>query len=195
MLDAKNNVVMFAGASPEVGKSFIASNLATVVAQTGKKVLILDGDMRKGYLHKIFNKTHKNGLSDLLINDIKLSQCIQDSGIENLDIIVRGKVPPNPSELLMGQGFTQLIEYAHQHYDLVIIDTPPILAVTDAAIIGNQSGTVLMLARYEQSALKEIITAVNRFDINGVEVKGVIFNAVEKRASNYQYYQYGYEYK
>ena len=195
MLDAKNNVVMIAGASPEVGKSFISSNLATVVAQTGKKVLILDGDMRKGYLHKIFNKTHKNGLSDLLINDIKLSQCIQDSGIENLDIIVRGKVPPNPSELLMGQGFTQLIEHAHQHYDLVIIDTPPILAVTDAAIIGNQSGTVLMLARYEQSALKEIITAVNRFDINGVEVKGVIFNAVEKRASNYQYYQYGYEYK
>lgn len=195
MLEAKNNVVMIAGASPEVGKSFISSNLATVVAQTGQKVLILDGDMRKGYLHRIFDKTHENGLSDLLIGDIEMSQCIQASGIANLDIIVRGKTPHNPSELLMSQGFTQLIAHANQHYDLVIIDTPPILAVTDAAVIGIQAGTVLMLARYDQSALKEIITAVNRFDINGIEVKGIIFNAVEKRASNYGYYQYGYEYK
>lgn len=155
----------------------------------------MDGDMRKGHLHRIFNKTHNNGLSDLLITDIKLSQVIQASGIENLDIIVRGKTPPNPSELLMSQGFTQLVEHAQQHYDLVIIDTPPILAVTDAAIIGNQAGIVLMIARYDQSALKEIITAVNRFDLNGVEIKGLIFNAVEKRASNYGYYQYGYEYK
>ncbi len=195
MLEAKNNVVMIAGASSEVGKSFIASNLATVVAQTGQKVLIIDGDMRKGYLHEIFNKTLKNGLSDLLIGNVEMSQCIKESGIENLDIIVRGKVPPNPSELLMSQGFIQLIAHAYQHYNLVIIDTPPILAVTDGAIIGNQAGTVLMLARYEKSALKEIITAVNRFNINGVEVRGVIFNAVEKRASDYNYYQYGYDYK
>lgn len=195
MLEAKNNVVMIASASPDVGKSFVSSNLATIVAQTGKKVLLIDGDMRKGYLHKIFNKPHVNGLSDLLISDINRSEYIQASGIENLDIIMSGKKTSNPSELLMSEGFTQLIANAQKNYDLVIIDTPPILAVTDAAIIGNQAGTALMLARYDQSALKEIITAVNRFDMNGVEVKGLIFNAVEKRASNYDYYQYGYEYK
>ncbi|NMP16494.1 polysaccharide biosynthesis tyrosine autokinase [Thalassotalea sp. Y01] len=195
MLEAKNNVVMIAGASPEVGKSFIATNLATVIAQTGQKVLLIDGDMRKGYMHKILQIPAKPGLSDHLVGHIALEDAVMSSGIENLDFITRGEIPPNPSELLMGERFTKLIEHAQSHYDLVIIDTPPILAVTDAAIIGNQAGTSLMLARYDQSPLKEIITAANRFDLNGVEIKGIIFNAVEKRQSDYGYYNYGYEYK
>ncbi|QBY03138.1 polysaccharide biosynthesis tyrosine autokinase [Thalassotalea sp. HSM 43] len=195
MMEAKNNVVMIAGASPEVGKSFIATNLATVIAQTGQKVLLIDGDMRKGYMHKILQIPAKPGLSDHLIGQLTLDETIMSSGIENLDFITRGEIPPNPSELLMSERFSKVILHASTEYDLVIIDTPPILAVTDAAIIGNHAGTSLMLARYDQSPLKEIITATNRFDLNGVEIKGVIFNAVEKRNSNYGYYNYGYEYK
>lgn len=193
MLEAKNNIVMISGASPAVGKSFISSNLAAVIAQAGQKVLLVDADMRKGYLNKVFNKPNNNGLSDLLIGDVDFSQSIQNSGVENLDVLVRGKIPPNPSELLMSNGFTKLIEHAQQQYDLVIIDTPPILAVTDAAIIGKQVGTAFMLARYDVNPLKEIITAANRFDLNGVEIKGLIFNAVEKRASEYDYYNYEYK--
>jgi len=195
MLEAKNNVVMISGASPEVGKSFISTNLATVVAQAGQKVLIIDGDMRKGYMQKVFNLKAENGLSDHLIGDISHDQAIQETVIENLSIVTRGQIPPNPSELLMSEGFTNFINKVANDFDLVIIDTPPILAVTDAAIIGRHVGTALMLARYNMSPLKEIITAVNRFDLNGVEIKGLIFNAVEKRNSDYGYYNYGYEYK
>ncbi|WP_068546648.1 polysaccharide biosynthesis tyrosine autokinase [Thalassotalea crassostreae] len=195
MLEAKNNVVMISGASPEVGKSFVSSNLAAVIAQSGQKVLVIDGDMRKGYIQKIFNQKFENGLSDLLIGDINYSEVIKETAVENLHLVTRGQIPPNPSELLMSENFTKFIEQASKDYDLVVIDTPPILAVTDAAIIGNQAGTTLMLARYDMSPLKEIITGANRFDLNGVEIKGLIFNAVEKRNSDYGYYNYGYEYK
>ena len=195
MLEAKNNVVMISGASPEVGKLFISTNLATVVAQSGQKVLIIDGDMRKGYMQRVFNLKADNGLSDHLIGDISHGDAIQETTIENLSIVTRGQIPPNPSELLMSEGFTNFINKVANDFDLVIIDTPPILAVTDAAIIGRHAGTALMLARYDMSPLKEIITGVNRFDLNGVEIKGLIFNAVEKRNSDYGYYNYGYEYK
>lgn len=120
---------------------------------------------------------------------------IKKTNIDNLHLVTRGQIQPNPSELLMSENFTAFIEQASQAYELVIIDTPPILAVTDSAIIGNQAGTILMLARYEQSPLKEVITAANRFDLNGFEIKGLNFNAVEKRSSDYGYYNYGYEYK
>lgn len=195
MLEAKNNVVMISGASPGIGKSFISTNLAAVIAQAGQRVLLIDGDMRKGYMHKTFNLKAEQGLSDHLVGDIDLASTIKTTAIENLSLVTRGQIPPNPSELLMSERFTNFIEQAAKDFDLVIIDTPPILAVTDSAIIGKHAGTSLMLARYDMSPLKEIITAVNRFDLNGVEIKGLIFNAVEKRASEYGYYNYGYEYK
>ena len=199
MLEAKNNVVMISGASPAVGKSFVSSNLATVLAQAGQKVLLIDADMRKGYIQKIFDQKVENGLSELLIGDINLNDAIKDSGIENLSVVTRGNIPPNPSELLMGQRFTQFIQDISTQFDLVIIDTPPVLAVTDASIIGHHAGTCLMLARFNQSSLKEIAAAANRFELNGVEIKGIIFNAVEKKASgsygDYGYYNYEYKSK
>ncbi|TRX57200.1 polysaccharide biosynthesis tyrosine autokinase [Thalassomonas sp. M1454] len=197
MLEAKNNVVMISGASPGVGKSFISSNLATVLAQAGQKVLLIDADMRKGYMQKLFNLSWGNGLSELLSGKAQLQDVVKATDIENLSLITRGEVPPNPSELLMGQYYTKLIEQASKQYDLVIIDTPPILAVTDASIIGHHAGTSLMLARFNQSSLKEVAAAVNRFELNGIDVKGIIFNAVEKKASSYygDYGYYNYEYK
>jgi tyrosine-protein kinase Etk/Wzc len=197
MLEAKNNVVMISGASPEVGKSFVSTNLAAVIAQAGQKVILIDADMRKGYSHKLFNLTAEQGLSCNLIGDLDTAKAIKATNIENLDFISRGKLPPNPSELLMGERFSKLITELSAQYDLVIIDTPPILAVTDASIIGHHAGTSFMLARFEQSSLKKIAAAANRFELNGIDIKGVNFNAVEKNASSYygEYGYYNYEYK
>ncbi|TKB46153.1 polysaccharide biosynthesis tyrosine autokinase [Thalassotalea mangrovi] len=196
MLEAKNNVVMISGASPEVGKSFVSANLATVIAQSGKKVLIVDADMRRGYLQKMFDMAWDNGLSDHLSHKLELEKVIKSTGIENLDIVTRGEVPPNPSELLMSKRFEDFVQEVSKQYDLVLIDTPPIMAVTDPAVVGRHAGTSFMLTRYDISTLKEIGAALERFELNGVEIKGVIFNAMEATASSYYsdygYYQYQY---
>ena len=112
--------------------------------------------------------------------------------VENLDVVTRGQVPPNPSELLMHPRFVEFVEQVSKEYDLVIIDTPPVLAVTDPSIVGALAGTTLMVARFDQTTLKEIEVAQGRFEQSGVEVKGVILNAVEKKASNSYGYGYGY---
>ena len=195
MLEAKNNVLMISGPAPGIGKSFISTNFAAVAAKTGQKVLIIDADMRKGYLQQSFGVKWENGLSDVLSNQQEFAQSVKATPVENLDIITRGQVPPNPSELLMHPRFAELMEWASKEYDLVIVDTPPVLAVTDPSIVGAFAGTTLMVARYGQNTIKEIDVARNRFEQSGIEVKGVIFNAIEKKASSsygYGYYNYAY---
>ncbi|HAS6235511.1 TPA: polysaccharide biosynthesis tyrosine autokinase [Vibrio vulnificus] len=196
MMEAKNNVLMISGPAPGIGKSFVSTNFAAVAAKTGQKVLLIDADMRKGYLQQCFGLNWENGLSDLLSGKVTRDVAVQSAKVENLDIITRGQVPPNPSELLMHPRFKQLMEWASGHYDLVIIDTPPVLAVTDPSIVGSFAGTTLMVARFGQNTVKEIEVARSRFEQAGIEVKGVILNAVEKKASNaygYGYYSYSYE--
>ncbi|MFD1007263.1 polysaccharide biosynthesis tyrosine autokinase [Oceanisphaera ostreae] len=198
MLEANNNVIAIGGPSPEVGKSFISSNLAAICAQSGQKVLLIDGDMRKGYLHAIFNKKAEQGLSELLSGRLDLSQAVHSAEIDNLHFIARGQVPPNPSELLMHDNFSKLLAEVGKQYDLVIIDTPPVLAVTDPVIISAQAGTTLMVSRFAQNPLKEVEVAQRRYQQNGINVKGIVFNAVERKASAYGYGNYGYynyEYK
>lgn len=192
MLEAKNNVLMISGPAPGIGKSFISTNFAAVAAKTGQKVLIIDADMRKGYLQQSFGLKWENGLSDVLSNQQEFAQSIKATPVENLDILTRGQVPPNPSELLMHPRFAELMEWASKEYDLVIVDTPPVLAVTDPSIVGAFAGTTLMVARYGQNTIKEIDVARNRFEQSGIEVKGVIFNAIEKKASSSYGYGYGY---
>ncbi|WP_434566511.1 polysaccharide biosynthesis tyrosine autokinase [Vibrio chagasii] len=192
MLEAKNNILMISGPAPGIGKSFISTNFAAVAAKTDQKVLIIDADMRKGYLQQSFGVKWENGLSDILSNKQEFTQSVKATPVENLDIITRGQVPPNPSELLMHPRFAELMEWASEEYDLVIVDTPPILAVTDPSIVGAFAGTTLMVARYGQNTLKEIDVARNRFEQSGIEVKGVIFNAIEKKASSSYGYGYGY---
>ncbi|WP_435248269.1 polysaccharide biosynthesis tyrosine autokinase [Vibrio sp. nBUS_14] len=195
MLEAKNNVLMISGPAPGIGKSFISTNFAAVAAKTDQKVLLIDADMRKGYLQQSFGVKWDNGLSDVLSNKQEFSQSVKATPVENLDILTRGQVPPNPSELLMHPRFAELMEWASEEYDLVIVDTPPVLAVTDPSIVGAFAGTTLMVARYGQNTIKEIDVARNRFEQSGIEVKGVIFNAIEKKASSsygYGYYNYAY---
>ncbi|EMX8695247.1 polysaccharide biosynthesis tyrosine autokinase [Klebsiella michiganensis] len=197
MMEARNNVLMISGASPNAGKTFVSTNLAAVIAQTGKRVLLIDTDMRKGYTHKIFNVSNENGLSDFLSGKVELSQTIKNVSQIGFDFISRGIAPPNPAELLMHRRFGELITWASSNYDIIILDTPPILAVTDAAIIGNYAGTTLLIARFEQNTAKELEVSFKRFEQSGVMVKGCILNGVVKKASSYYgygYSHYGYSY-
>ncbi|MBA6384481.1 polysaccharide biosynthesis tyrosine autokinase [Colwellia sp. BRX10-6] len=197
MMEAKNNVIAISGPSPGVGKSFISTNLGVVLAQSGQKVLLIDADMRKGYIHKHFGYAWKNGLSEYLSGQKTLEQVTKSTDVAGFDIITRGQVPPNPSELLMHANFSKLIAEVKTKYDIIIIDTPPILAVTDPAIVGGHAGSMLLVTRFGQNGIKEIDYARQRFEQNGIDVKGVVFNGVLKKASNaYGYYGYAnYEYK
>ncbi|VXC65270.1 cryptic autophosphorylating protein tyrosine kinase Etk [Enterobacterales bacterium 8AC] len=192
MMESKNNILMISGASPGIGKTFISANLAAVIAQSGQRVLFIDSDMRKGYAHELVGSSSKYGLSTILAGKLGANEAIQKTQYENFDFIARGQIPPNPSELLMHERFNELLEYVSSEYDLVLVDTPPILAVTDAAIIGKLAGTSLMVARFEVNSPKEVEVSFRRFEQNGIEIKGVILNAVVRRASNY--YSYGYDY-
>lgn len=192
MMEARNNVLMISGASPNAGKTFVSSNLATIISQTGKKVLFVDTDMRKGYTHKLFNVSNENGLSDFLSGKVSIEKIIKKIPAIGFDVVSRGMAPPNPAELLMHRRFDELIIWASKHYDIVILDTPPILAVTDAAIIGRYAGTTLLVARFEQNTVKELEVSFKRFEQSGVAVKGCILNGIVKKASSY--YGYGYSY-
>ncbi|EFH6678271.1 polysaccharide biosynthesis tyrosine autokinase [Escherichia coli] len=197
MMEAKNNVLMISGASPSAGKTFISSNLAATIALTGKKVLFIDADLRKGYVHKMFGHKQDKGLSEILAGQVAAERVIEKVTGSVFDYIGRGQIPPNPAELLMHPRFEKLLEWATQLYDLIIIDTPPILAVTDAAIIGRYAGTALLVARFEVNTAKEIEVSMKRLEQSGVIVKGCILNGVVKKASSYYgygYNHYGYSY-
>ncbi|MEI8605391.1 polysaccharide biosynthesis tyrosine autokinase [Pseudoalteromonas sp. B160] len=197
MMEAKNNLIAISGPSLGVGKSFVSVNLAAVLAQSGKKVLIIDADMRKGYLQTQFGLKWDDGLSDYLSGRLNLEQVTKPTTVDGLSVITRGQIPPNPSELLMHSNFSKLVEEVSASYDIVIVDTPPILAVTDPAIVSAHTGTTLLVTRFGQNHIKEIELTRNRFEQNGTDVKGVVFNGVVKKASNaYGYYgYYNYEYK
>ena len=190
MMEASNNILMISGSTQNAGKTFIASNLAAVIAQSGKKVLFIDADMRKGYSHKLFRFTGELGLSDILSGKININEIEKHVPEIGIDFIPRGKLPPNPSELLMHKRLSSMLDWASDNYDLVIIDTPPILAVTDAAIIGRCAGTSLLVARYGTNTVKEVEVSIRRFEQVGVQIKGCILNGVLKKASSY--YGYGY---
>lgn len=190
----KNNMLMITAPSPNVGKTFVCANLAVTIAQAGQRVLLIDADMRRGTLHHALGVRSENGLSELVSGQIPLEEAIRRvPGAENLAFISRGEVPPNPSELLMSPAFTHFLEQVAPRYDIVVIDTPPVLAVTDAAVIGHQTGTCLMVVRFGLNQQREIALAKQRLEQNGVEVKGAIFNGVQKRSGGHYAYTY-YEY-
>lgn len=191
---AKNNIIMISGPSPEVGKSFISTNLATILAQSNKRILLVDADLRRGYLHKYFNDENKNGLSEYLNQQVSLTDVIKSTTIPGLSLISRGKSPVNPSELLGTDAFAQMLEYLSTQYDYVLIDTPPVLAVTDGIIIAQHVGVNLLIARYSKTQMKELELTVNRFEQSGAKVNGVILNDIQRSAGGYGYnYTYGYK--
>ncbi|HCD3130777.1 TPA: polysaccharide biosynthesis tyrosine autokinase [Acinetobacter baumannii] len=196
LANAKNNIIMIAGPSPEVGKSFISTNLATIFAQGNKRVLLIDADMRRGYMHKYFDVDVKPGLSELLSGQVDLQKVLHKTQVANLDVITSGKSPTNPSEILSSNQFKELLEQLQSQYDHIIIDTPPVLAVTDGIIISQYTGVNLIVARYAKSQMKELELTVNRFEQAGVKVNGFILNDIQRASAGYGYgYNYAYAYK
>ncbi|SMM98293.1 Tyrosine-protein kinase Wzc [uncultured Candidatus Thioglobus sp.] len=196
MLDVDNNIIVITGPSPSVGKSFVSSNLAYILAETDKNVLLIDADMRKGHMHKTLKQEQGNGLSEMIINP-DLEHTVKSIS-NNLSFISCGNYPPNPSELLLHKNFSQILKTLSEKYDIIIIDTPPMLAVTDATIIGNLSGLSLAVLKYGHHHMQEITTMLKRCEQGNVSIKGFIFNMVEQKATKYGgygYYQYNYDTK
>lgn len=189
-----SNLLMIAAPSPGVGKTFVCANLAVSIAQTGQRVLVIDADMRRGTLHEALGTRPENGLSEVLSGKLTLDEALRVvPSVDNLTFLSRGEIPPNPSELLMHRNFARLLKDVEPRYDIVLIDTPPVLAVTDATVIGHHVGTSLLVARYGMSEQREVSLAIQRLEQNGVDIAGAIFNAVEKRAgSPYAYGHYEY---
>ncbi|MBE9400373.1 polysaccharide biosynthesis tyrosine autokinase [Acinetobacter albensis] len=193
---AKNNIIMISGPAPELGKSFISINLATILAQSDKRVLLIDADMRRGYMHKYFNRDAQPGLSEYLSNQQGLDQIIRSTHVKNLSSMSRGKSPVNPSELLGTNKFAEMLQHLSSQYDHILIDTPPILAVTDGIIVSQYAGVNLVIARHAKTQMKELELTINRFEQVGVKVNGFILNDIQRQAGGYGYgYNYAYAYK
>lgn len=194
LMNATNNVIAISGPAPEIGKSFITTNLATILAQGGKRILVIDGDMRRGYLHKYFNAGVQPGLAELLNHQNSYEDVIQNSTVDNLYFVTRGKSPVNPSELLSTDQFKAFLDQASANFDHILIDTPPVLAVTDGIIIAQYAGVNLLVARHGKTQIKELEITVNRFEQANVKVNGVILNDVQKGAAGSYGYNYAYAY-
>jgi tyrosine-protein kinase Etk/Wzc len=178
MLDAPNNVVLLTGPTPSVGKSFISANFAAVLSAGGKRVLLIDADMRKGHIHKSFGLPRGRGLSELITGSQTLEQVLHKNVIPQLDLITTGTLPPNPAELLMSPATVQLLQTLSDQYDIVLIDTPPVLAVSDTQVIASAAGTVFLVAREATTSLGELQESSKRLAQSGVAVRGVLLNGV-----------------
>ncbi len=202
MQQAVNNIIMIAGPSPGIGKSFVSTNFAATLAQSSSNVLIVDADMRKGHIHQYFGNERGLGLSELLNGIATADDVIRKSQIPNLSYISTGLLVSNSSELLMNDNFKHLLEHANKAYDYIIIDAPPVLALTDSVIIGQHAGTTLMLLKYGKHPLGEIKASKKRLEQAGVTLKGALFNDMYmekgfkgKLNSKYSQYTYNYSYR
>lgn len=199
LMDSEHSTIMISGASPGVGKSFVARNLAAVLAQTGKTVALVDGDLRRGHLHKEFGVPRDGGLSEFISGNAQLSDVLRSTSVPGLYLLTTGHRPPNPSELLMHPRFGVVAEQLAKSFDIVIIDAPPILAVSDAVIIGRQVAATLIVARAGQHPMGELEQTVKRFAQAGVAVKGFVFNDYDTSRQRHRYgyggYVYQYKYK
>ena len=191
----QGKIIVISGEAPGIGKSFISSNLAETFSQLNKKVLIIDGDMRRGELHKIFTINQSNGLSDYLTEtDATLANFIHPTSFEFIDFMPRGKHPNNPASLLSTDKFNNMLIQLVSIYDYIIIDTPPVLAVSDAVITAQYADKVLMVTRYNQSIEGQIAYAIKQMTKNGVTVDGIILNDMIQSITSKYSYHYSYSY-
>ena len=194
---------MVAGSSPKVGKSFTSVNLAAVMASSGQKILLIDADLRRGYMHRYFGEERGEGLAEFITTattgeEFNAKSYVRSSNISGLDFITTGKLPANPAELLLHESFKQLLDALAAVYDYIIIDSPPVLAVTDASIIGKNAGTTLLVVKANFHTLRELEQTNKQLQQAGVAVKGIVFNDVDINSGRYAYggkyvYQYKYE--
>ncbi|MFF2910895.1 CpsD/CapB family tyrosine-protein kinase [Paenibacillus sp. NPDC057934] len=191
-VDEKIQIIMITSSGPEEGKSTVSANLAAAYAQSDKKVLLIDGDLRKPTAHKTFKLSNRYGLSSLLSKQADLEDVVQDSGVPNLSLITSGPLPPNPAEMMASNRMTTVLQEMRELFDIVIIDTPPLLAVTDAQIVASKSDGVIMVVSYGKVKREIAMKAKSGLDRVGAKMLGVVLNNVKRKASEgYYYYYYG----
>ncbi len=204
LTDTNRPIIIVCGPTANVGKSFITINLGYILASVGKQVLLIDGDMRKGHLHQTLKQKLSPGLSDVISGECELETAIHDlsSPIEgkefNISFLSAGTRPPNPSELLMHQRFQNLLDTVSKQYDMIIIDTPPVIGITDATVIGGLAGgTNLLVVRSGQQVIEEVELSVKLFEQSASKIQGIIFNDMSLQSGyGYRYhYKYSYHYK
>ncbi|WP_431112870.1 polysaccharide biosynthesis tyrosine autokinase [Variovorax paradoxus] len=193
MLEAPNNRLLISGATPGVGKTFVSVNFAAITAASGKKVLLIDADLRKGRVNQFFSMSRSSGLSELIAGTLSPEKAIRPSVLPNLDVITTGVLPPNPAELLLSDSFSQLLEKLSPGYDLVIIDTAPVLVAADTSSVAPLAGSLLLVARAEKTQLGELNESVRRLAHAGCAANGVILNAMDlsRRHAGSSSYKYG----
>ncbi|MFM0161574.1 tyrosine-protein kinase Etk/Wzc [Burkholderia sp. GAS332] len=192
--DAANNVLVVTGATPGTGKSFISSNLAVLNAQAGKRVLLIDGDMRRGQLAAILKQTGAGGLAEVLSGEVDVDHVIRNTGVHGLSFIAAGRFPSNPSQLLSTPRMHQLLNHLGERYDLIIVDTPPVLAVSDANLIASLAGSTVLVVRPNAQSERELGETAQRLDLAGARLVGMIFNAMPRRRSEKRSYGYAVAY-
>ncbi|WP_336234083.1 polysaccharide biosynthesis tyrosine autokinase [Enterobacter bugandensis] len=197
MMNAVNRIVVISGPSQDCGKTLVSTSLASIAAQAGQRVLFIDADMRKGYVHNIFKLNNQHGLSSVLGGSIEWQDAIKRFEKGGFDVLTCGSQPSHPVELLMNERFQTVMSRIDKEYDIVIVDTPPVLAVTDALLVARAAATTLLVARFGKTSVKEIENCRKRLQQMGVQVEGAILNDIVKSAafyyhSGYSHYNYGY---
>jgi tyrosine-protein kinase Etk/Wzc len=194
LANAPNNIVMLTGPIPSAGKSFVAANLSVLLAEIGLRVLLIDGDMRRGHIASFFKQSNPGGLSEVLKGELALGDAIRYVGVPGLSFMSCGGYPENPSELLMMPGFRNMLARMSDQFDLVILDTPPFLVVTDAAIVASDAGSTVLVLRSGIQSEEEIEETVKKVQRSGGRLVGSVFNAIPRRPSNRRSYGYAAAY-
>jgi tyrosine-protein kinase Etk/Wzc len=192
MLESHNNRVLITGGTPGVGKSFVSSNFSAVMASAGKRVLLIDADLRKGHLNQYFGVSRENGLSELVLGGLTEEQAIRRSVLPNLDFLPTGTLPPNPAELVVSGAFVKMLDRLTPQYDVVVIDTAPVLVAADTLSIATHAGTLLLVARAEQTYIGDLHESARRLAHSGKAATGVLLNALDLTRRHYG--KYGYRY-
>ena len=188
-IDKDVKTILITSTNAGEGKSFVSSNLAISFAQADKKVLLVDCDLRKGRVNKLFGVLNKDGLSNLLTDDLmNVHKYIKETGVKNLSVITCGTYPPNPSELLASKKNKRLIERLKSEYDIVIFDGAPVNGLADSVILSSLMDETLIVVRDGFTAKTDLVTAKNALDKVGAKIAGAVFNFVNRRTSKYYSY-------
>lgn len=190
-IDQSMQIIMVTSSKPSEGKSTTSANIAVAFAQSNKKVLLIDADMRKPMQHRMFGKSNRIGLTTALFQQKELGDVVQMTNTDNLWFMPAGPTPPNPSELLSSNRMAALLEAVKRTYDVIIVDTPPILFVTDAQIVAAQSDGVVLVV--DSGKVKKETAAKAKASLDHVKAKviGVVLNNVPRERSDSYYYEYG----
>jgi len=192
--DRELKVILITSSGPDEGKSITAANLAITMAQSNVRVLLIDCDLRKPTVHNAFGLVNMKGLTNILVEGIDYTKLVNVTDVNNLEIIISGPKPPNPAELLGSKKMEEFLNLVRQNYDIVIVDTPPVLPVTDAAVLCQYADGVVLVAGYGMATVDSLLQAKANLERVNARILGVVLNGVPITKNGYYYYYYYYYY-